>query len=227
MLVRGLKAARQTLFKLQSWRDRLPTEAISVPAPRLQHLVRQIHALGERPLFELFRELERGADLHGVPRAICTPGAVRRIHSQRNGGRDLPKMRTVRKKKMTARALVSGVIFKAPVEKTSKAGNAYVTATIRDGKGDAARWWKALVFGDDAMAEVLRLGDGDPLAVAGEFDCQAYKTDAGEDRLSWSIMVDAVLSARAKPKKAKPSQDNPQPFDTKRWEGGPDDGIPF
>ncbi len=36
MLVRGLKAARQTLFKLQSWRDRLPTEAISVPASRLQ-----------------------------------------------------------------------------------------------------------------------------------------------------------------------------------------------
>jgi hypothetical protein len=71
---------------------------------------------------------------------------------------------------------------------------------FRDGKGDAARWWKALVFGDDAMAKVLRLGDGDPLAVAGEFDCQAYKTDAGEDRLSWSIMVDTVLSARAKPK---------------------------
>ena len=39
-----------------------------------------------------------------------------------------------------------------------------------------------------------------PLAVAGEFDCQAYNTDAGEDRLSWSIMVDAVLSARAKHK---------------------------
>jgi hypothetical protein len=128
---------------------------------------------------------------------------------------------------MTARAIVSGVIFRVPVEKTRKAGNAYVTATIRDGKGDAARWWKALVFGDDAMAEVLRLGDGDPLAVAGEFDCQPYKTDAGEDRLSWSIMVDAVLSARAKPKKAKPSRDNPQPFDPKRWEGGPDDGIPF
>ena len=76
------------------------------------------------------------------------------------------------------------------------------------------------------MAEVLRLGDGDPLAVAGEFDCQAYKTDAGEDRLSWSIMVDAVLSARAKPKKAK-LQDSRQPLETKRWEGGPNDGVPF
>ena len=34
---------------------------------------------------------------------------------------------------MTARALVSGVIFKAPVEKTSKAGNAYII-------GDHPRW---------------------------------------------------------------------------------------
>ena len=66
MLVRGLKAARQTLLRIQSWRDRLPTEANSVPAPRLQHLVRQIHALGERPLYELFLELERGADLHNT-----------------------------------------------------------------------------------------------------------------------------------------------------------------
>jgi hypothetical protein len=101
---------------------------------------------------------------------------------------------------MSARAIVAGALFKAPVSKVSKAGKPYVLATIREGKGDAARWWKTLIFGDDAMAEVLRLGDGDPLAVAGEFDCQAYKTDAGEDRLSWSIMVDGVLSAR-KPKR--------------------------
>jgi hypothetical protein len=95
MLVRGLKAARQTLFKLQSWRDRLPTEAISVPAPRLQRLARQIHALGERPLHECLLELERGADLlptlerygHLAPFAEF-------IAAQ--GGRDLPKMRAVR-----------------------------------------------------------------------------------------------------------------------------------
>ena len=97
---------------------------------------------------------------------------------------------------MSARAIVSGALFKAPVSKVSKGGKPYALATVREGKGDAARWWKVFVFGDVAMAEVLRLGDGDPLAVAGEFDCQAYKTDAGEDRLSWSIMVDGVLSAR-------------------------------
>jgi hypothetical protein len=97
---------------------------------------------------------------------------------------------------MSARAIVSGTLFKAPVSKTSKAGKPYAFATIREGIGDAARWWKVFVFGDDAIAEVLRLGDGDPLAVGGEFDCQAYKTEAGDDRLSWSIMVDGVLTAR-------------------------------
>jgi hypothetical protein len=102
---------------------------------------------------------------------------------------------------MSARAIVAGALFKAPASKVSKAGKPYALVTIREGRGDAARWWKAFIFGDDAMAQVLRLGDGDPLAVAGEFDCQNYKTDAGECRLSWSIMVDGVLSAR-KPTRA-------------------------
>ena len=108
---------------------------------------------------------------------------------------------------MSSRAIVAGALFKAPASKVSKAGKSYVLATIREGKGDAARWWKAFIFGDDAMAHVLRLGDGDPLAVSGEFDCQAYRTDAGEDRLSWSIMVDAVLSARKPSKREGRSND--------------------
>jgi hypothetical protein len=37
---------------------------ILTPRGLATHLARQIHALGERPLFELFRELKRGADLH-------------------------------------------------------------------------------------------------------------------------------------------------------------------
>jgi hypothetical protein len=34
-----------------------------IPETRLRHLARQIHALGERPLFELLRELENGSPL--------------------------------------------------------------------------------------------------------------------------------------------------------------------
>ena len=35
-----------------------------IPLERLRYLAGSIHTLGPRPLFELFRELDGGADLH-------------------------------------------------------------------------------------------------------------------------------------------------------------------
>ena len=177
--------------------------------PRLRHLAARIHELGERPLYELFLELEHGADLHNTLELYAAASPARRVHSgaRRRPVRQTPRRRNRSVRPMTARALVNGVIFKAPVEKTSKAGNALRHRRLSAmARVTHAHGGKPSFSATIAMAEVLRLGDGDPLAVAGEFDCQPYKTDAGEDRLSWSIMVDAVLSARAKPKKAKPSR---------------------
>jgi hypothetical protein len=110
---------------------------------------------------------------------------------------------------MSDRAIVMGVLFKAPVEKTSKAGKPYLLATIRSGSGEVVRWWKAFVFSESAIEEIKRLEDGDPIAVAGEFDCQTYAPAGAESRLNWTIRPDAVLSARAKPRTAKPQADKP------------------
>jgi hypothetical protein len=101
---------------------------------------------------------------------------------------------------MSARAIVSGVLLRAPVSETSKAGKSYVVATVREGSGETARWWKVFVFSESAIEEILRLGDGEPIAIAGEFDCELYAPPGGESRLSWKITADAVLSGRAKPK---------------------------
>jgi hypothetical protein len=103
---------------------------------------------------------------------------------------------------MTARAIISGVLFRAPASKTSKAGNPYIVATVREGSGEAARWWKVFVFSESAIDDILRLGDGEPIAIAGEFDCELYAPPGGESRLSWRLTADAVLSAHAK-RKAK------------------------
>jgi hypothetical protein len=43
-----------------------PCKERSVPLPRLRWLAGQIHPLGPRPLFELFRELDAGADLQSA-----------------------------------------------------------------------------------------------------------------------------------------------------------------
>lgn len=107
---------------------------------------------------------------------------------------------------MSARAIVIGALFRAPQTKISKAGKPYAIATIREGTGERVRWWKAFVF-NAAIEEVMRLGDGEPIAVSGEFDCELYAPASGESRLSWKITVDGVLSAQ---RKAKPKAEERQ-----------------
>jgi single-stranded DNA-binding protein len=106
---------------------------------------------------------------------------------------------------MSARAIVSGVLHKAPETKVSKNGNSYARATIRDGKGDDANWWACLIFSAAAVEEVHRLEPGDPIAVAGEIKAAIYTPPGKEPRVNLTIMVDNVLSAR-KPPKATPER---------------------
>ena len=110
---------------------------------------------------------------------------------------------------MSARAIVSGVVFGAPASSIGKTGRPYAFVTIREGAGQAARWWKAFFFDEPIIGEILRFGEGEPIAVVGEFDAEIYSPAGGEARISWRIRVDGVLSARPnakpKPKAEKPA----------------------
>ena len=104
---------------------------------------------------------------------------------------------------MTARAIVSGALHKAPEAKTAKSGSTYAALTLREKTGQATRWWKVFVFSDALREEVLRLSDGDPLSVAGEFSADVWAPEGREPRVNLSLTADGVLSARrpkAKPK---------------------------
>jgi len=110
---------------------------------------------------------------------------------------------------MSARAIVSGVLFKAATEKASKAGNAFATFPIRETVNGATRWWQCIAFGE-SMVEVLKaMIPGEPIAVAGEISAEIYAPAGAESRINWRIAVDAVLSAR-KPPKAKPESRKPK-----------------
>jgi hypothetical protein len=88
-----------------------------------------------------------------------------------------------------------------PAYKISKAGNPYASATVREGSGEATRWRKVFVF-NEADRGNLALVDGEPIAVAGEFDAEIYAPAGGEARVTWRIRADAVLSVK-KPKARK------------------------
>jgi len=129
---------------------------------------------------------------------------------------------------MSARAIVPGVVFRAPEAKTSKAGKRYVVATIREGTGDALRWWKGIAFSESAAEALLEIRAGEPVGVAGAIDAELYTPAGGEARISFKVTVDAVLSAKAKPKpRTKQAKVDRLPSSSPAREADLDDDLPF
>jgi single-stranded DNA-binding protein len=106
---------------------------------------------------------------------------------------------------MSASAIVSGILFKAPIEKASKAGNPFATFPIRENHNGATRWWQCITFNENEIESLKAMTPGEPISVAGEITAEIYAPVGSESRINWRITVDAVLSAR-KPPMAKPER---------------------
>jgi hypothetical protein len=133
---------------------------------------------------------------------------------------------------MTDRAVVSGAVFRAPAQKTTKTGRPFAVLTIRSGTGETVRWWKVIAFSESVVAEIMQLGAGQPIAVAGEIDAEVYAPNGASPRISWKIVADAVITAKRPPKEprkavalATPSDSSGSPPSQQR--GDIDDDIPF
>jgi hypothetical protein len=106
---------------------------------------------------------------------------------------------------MSARAIVSGVLFKAPVQRISKTGNRFATFSIRENVNGATRWWQAITFNENEIESLKAMTPGEPIAACGEISAEIYSPAGAESRINWRVTVDAILSDR-KPPKAKPER---------------------
>jgi single-stranded DNA-binding protein len=125
---------------------------------------------------------------------------------------------------MSATVLISGKLWRDPERKLTKAGKPYAIATIRDGQGDEATWWRLFAFSEASCAELLGLHDGDAVAASGNFKAEVYDGRDGA-RISLTVLADRVISAtRQKRDKARIRQtdrrstaidanDSQRPFD--------------
>jgi len=135
------------------------------------------------------------------------------------------------------RALIVGAIYKAPEQRQSKSGKAYVVATVKVKDGDAFQWWRVTSFSESAAAELMRLSEGDSISVQGLMTAGLYTKDGGETRITFSLIADHVLALRQPPKDRKAKAPEPQPQDTRSrqqrcagtWApgAGPSDDFPF
>jgi single-stranded DNA-binding protein len=97
---------------------------------------------------------------------------------------------------MTAVALITGAIFKAPERRTSKAGKPFVVTTVRVVDGNNNDYWNILAFAEAAQADLMRLEFGDRLSAQGTLQVELYTGKDGQQRISRTLLTDHVLTLR-------------------------------
>lgn len=108
-------------------------------------------------------------------------------------------------------ALINGVLFGAPEQRTAKSGKPLVTATIKSQAGESLQWIRVSAFSESARAELMRLSDGDALAAQGPLKVELYQPEAREARVSLSIVADLVLALRQPPRPRATKKTEPDP----------------
>ena len=108
-----------------------------------------------------------------------------------------------------------------PVASETKTGKPMVRATIAvdvTGFGAEAQetlWISVLAFG--SIAEPLRhASKGETLTAMGKLTRGRYSTPDGQERESWTLLADAVLTAKS----ARPSGQSTKHRSDARWEPG-------
>jgi hypothetical protein len=93
------------------------------------------------------------------------------------------------------RAVIAGSLHKPVEMRTSKAGKPYATFTACESVNGSRRFWRGVAFDEAAIAALKELPAGSPIALGGELDCEIYRPENAEPKLSWSLKVDGVLTA--------------------------------
>ncbi|WP_034998479.1 single-stranded DNA-binding protein [Beijerinckia mobilis] len=129
---------------------------------------------------------------------------------------------------MSTVVLVQGTLFRAPERKTSKAGNVFAVATLKERDGQDTRWWKVFAFSNHLQEEILRLSDGDALTVQGSLRADAYDNGDGV-RVSLSVTADHVLALKQpKPKRERKQAETEKPPPLRYGDPRPfDDDVDF
>ncbi len=133
------------------------------------------------------------------------------------------------------RASLYGRLGADPVERQTRSGKEMVTVSLavnagRPDVGEETQWFNLVAFGR-AAKDMMRHVKGDLIGCMGDLYRNRYTARDGQERESWSLIVEAIVSARTvrpgggrkRTKSAKPA-----PAGAPADEGVPfDDAIPW
>jgi len=131
---------------------------------------------------------------------------------------------------MSASLLLMGTLPRAAEAKTSKAGKAYASASVKVANGSELEFWNVLAFADEVREALLACSAGERVSLQGMPRFEPSTNGEGELKIRKSLFVDAILTARPKPKARKPKA---VPVQRESFASGPrapavlDDPIPW
>jgi Single-strand binding protein family len=168
-------------------------------------------------------ELPEAPDLPEVELAERPPGSVlvssdwtwadqtRALKARKSYGK--------RRGRMSAVALLMGVLHKLPEQRASKAGKPFVMATLRVSDGSASEYWQLFAFAEPSQAELMRLKSGDRLSAQGRLQIELYTARDGQQKISRTLLIDHVLALRRPRRERQPPPDAGNLDDV--WAGPP------
>lgn len=92
-------------------------------------------------------------------------------------------------------AVVTGTLVGDPVERTTREGKPFVTATSRVAAGEDAIFVGLAAFEPTAAARLLQMRKGGTVAACGVLEQTTWTTQAGETRTGWRLTASEVLTA--------------------------------
>ena len=92
-------------------------------------------------------------------------------------------------------ALISGKLYGAPAQRTSKTGKPFALAKVRAAAGDGESVFVNVIAFDDApVAALLALGDGDSVALSGSLTPKTWTDKEGNARPGLDLVAHQVLT---------------------------------
>lgn len=103
-------------------------------------------------------------------------------------------------------ATVSGSLVSDPVERQTREGKTFTTATLRVPAGEDAIFVSVAAFDSTAAARLAQMRKGGAVSACGVLEVNNWTTQAGEARSGWRLTASEVLTAYAATKKRREAE---------------------
>lgn len=103
-------------------------------------------------------------------------------------------------------ALISGTLVADPVERTTREGKTFVTATARVAAGEDAIFVGIAAFERTAAERLAQMRKGGDVAACGVLEQNTWTAKDGTERTGWRLTASEVLTAYAATKKRRQAE---------------------